>query len=162
MNRNEQIGTEAVGARRTLLQRHEHVGVPREQRGNTELASDQRRGAVGDIEGHVFFPEPARTNRARVVAAVTRIEHDSPYVVRGPRARVRLGDVNHQPKWLRYVEHAMLGHRRKVEDYARTVGPFDGTNPLQQAFGAKRALASVVCTAQIDEQAGPRASRWGE
>src|SRR5262249_33735599 len=99
---------------------YEPVVVAREQRENAELAREDRDGEVDDVECDVLFTQAARTDDARVAAAVSDVERDAGDAARrsGRETRLlgRMGrDVDDDAKRLEQVENAAVDGRSEVE-----------------------------------------------
>src|SRR6185369_17843820 len=119
------------------------------------------RGAVRDVQGHVFFAQATRSARARIVSAVARVEHDAPHLARTVRRlflalRWRiLGDVDHEPKWLWHVKHVAVGDAAQIQDDARARRLRADAHARDEAADLEGLRALVRRSVDVDEQ--PRA-----
>jgi hypothetical protein len=113
MNRDKDICAEGVGLGYAFFQRHSHVPVAGEQRGDAQLSRQEWGGPVRDVEDDVLLLEPQPTDGAVLGAAMTWIEGDALDATasrwRGINAYRRRRYVDHDAKRLQQIEGLVLG-----------------------------------------------------
>ena len=74
----DQVSVAGIGDVRPPLERDRPVGLPRERRLELRVGVEDRLQDVRDPQGHVRLAEPrGRVDRARILAAVARVDHES-------------------------------------------------------------------------------------
>ena len=78
VNRNEEVGLRFVGDGGALLERNERIVLARVDHFSArQLLLDQATQAQRNIETQILFHQPVWPDRAGVVTAVARIDHDA-------------------------------------------------------------------------------------
>ncbi len=135
MDRHEEVGAVLVGEIGAIAQGHEHVAVPAERHLHPEPVLHQAGHPAGHVEDHVLLHDPARPDGARVVAAVTGVEHDEPQRLHAPAprfagARHVLGPVDVQHQAVGVLQHAVLDLARGAAQHHPQHGRVpDGLQP---------------------------------
>ena len=158
VNRDEEIGGKRVGSSGPLLERYEAVVVPRQEHRKALRLKDLRR-PLPDVERDVLFDGPRLPDRARVSAAVSRVEYDARYLAQTAiRERSVACDVDYDSIGLDHVEGPTPRLPVEIEDDARTGAGRLGANARDDArFGRLGRGAAEVHAVQIDEC--PRSGR---
>ena len=131
-----------------------------------QLAREDGRGAVGDVERHVFFAQTSGTDRARVVSTMTWVEHDAFHDPRSgsPRGFDRLrhrfgGDVDYETERLGQVEHLAIRGLSEVEHHAHPLAPLAQAHTLDQSADAELQRTFVARGVDVDVEARTARSR---
>ena len=120
MDRDEEIGIHAPRLHDALGERHEIIAVADEHRAHRGLAIDEGLEPARDGERHVLLARAAASARARILAAVPRVDRDDdePVGLRPCGSRRRLGRLRR----LELDDGQIARRERRLRDLADRIG----------------------------------------
>lgn len=96
------IRVECVGSGRPLVERDKRIDVSSQEGRHADLASEQGRGTMRDVERHIFLSQAVRPDGPGIVPAVPRVENHSADLSGecDPLGRSHT-EIDDEPKWMR-------------------------------------------------------------
>ena len=131
VNRQEQVGPLAIGDRRPLLQRNEHVGVAGHDHLHTGLLLQQRLQPQRDVQRQLGFVD-AVALRARIVPAVAGVDDD---------ARHTQAELSRQGE----LAVGVGGRRQRIGNRGRLGGQRRGADGTLEFGGRRRRGRGYHC-----------------